>query len=273
MNALAGTRVLSEDRLFATLDATTRTVELDSNKEILLSDTVGFIRKLPHRLIESFKSTLDEVREADALVHVVDVTHPSFEDHMEVVDETLAEIEAEDLPSLIVFNKVDALEDAHLIRALKRDYPDASFVSALRGMGLETLKQDLLALIERDYVERVSYVPVTEPKTISAIHRLADVLDEEYVYAHGVPSASGDGYDQAGDRPQAVARLHYRAAPRNAERIEQMVQSFGPLRVVGQNGQPVSGDLLDGDGAATPPDAETVVLKAAPPPSESPSRL
>jgi len=271
MNALAGTRVLSEDRLFATLDATTRTVELDSNKEILLSDTVGFIRKLPHRLIESFKSTLDEVREADALVHVVDVTHPSFEDHMEVVDETLTEIEAEDLPSLIVFNKVDALEDAHLIRALKRDYPDASFVSALRGMGLETLKQDLLALIERDYVERVSYVPVTEPKTISAIHRLADVLDEEYVYAHGVPSASGDGYDQAGDRPQAVARLHYRAAPRNAERIEQMVQSFGPLRVVGQNGQPVSGDLLDGDGAATPPDAETVVLKAAPPPSESPS--
>ncbi|HHP7239809.1 GTPase HflX [Longibacter sp.] len=272
MNALADdTRVLAEDRLFATLDATTRTVELDSNKEILLSDTVGFIRKLPHRLIESFKSTLDEVREADALVHVVDVTHPRFEDHMDVVNETLQEIDADDVPTLIVFNKVDAQEDAHLIRALKRDYPDASFVSALRGMGLEALKEDLLALIERDYVERVSYVPVTEPKTISSIHRLADVLSEEYVYAQGIPTAHGDGSDGATfDSPQAVARMHYRAAPRNAERIERMVQSFGPLRVIGPDGDPLPQDATDENGDATgAPDVGAVVVEAVEPPPDA----
>jgi len=265
MNALAETHVLSEDRLFATLDATTRTVELDSNKEVLLSDTVGFIRKLPHRLIESFKSTLDEVREADALVHVVDVTHPSFEDHMEVVQSTLEEIDASDLPTLVVFNKVDALDDAHLLRALKRDYPDASFVSALRGMGLETLKDDLLGLIERDFVERVSYVPVTEPKAISSIHRLADVISEDYVYAQSMPAPSGDGSDEAAfDRPQAVARMHYRAAPRNAERIQQMVSAFGPLRVFAdeEEAAPQSAPSLHGDTDGATPDADAIVLDA-----------
>jgi len=201
----------------------------------------------------------------------VDVTHPRFEDHMDVVNETLHEIDADDVPTLIVFNKVDAQEDAHLIRALKRDYPDASFVSALRGMGLEALKDDLLALIERDYVERVSYVPVTEPKTISSIHRLADVLSEEYVYAQGIPTAHGDGSDGATfDSPQAVARMHYRAAPRNAERIERMVQSFGPLRVIGPDGDPLPQDAPDEAGnVAGAPDVGAVVVEAVEPPPDA----
>lgn len=237
MNALAGADVFAENRLFATLDATTRTIELDSNKEVLLSDTVGFIRKLPHRLIESFKSTLDEVRESDVLVHVVDVTHPRFEDQMAVVSETLRELDSHDKPTLTVFNKVDDLEDRNLLRALKKDYPDAAFVSALRGIGLESLKEDLLALIERDYVERVAYVPVTEPQAIARIYRLADVISEEYVYADDATGGDGAATASAtasGDAsvPQAVARMHYRAAKRNARRIDQMLSAFGPLHPI-----------------------------------------
>ena len=222
MNALADdAEVLAENQLFATLDATTRTATLDTNKEALLSDTVGFIRKLPHRLIESFKSTLDEVRQSDALMHVVDVTHPRFEDHVQVVRDTLRSLEAHDKPTLMVFNKVDALEDRNLLRALRREYPDAAFVSALRGIGIEDLKQDLLALIERDYVERVAYVPVTEPKAIARIYDLADVISEEYAYAD----------DDSG--PQAVARVEYRAAQRNDERILRMIAPFEDVRPSG----------------------------------------
>lgn len=222
MNALADEAdVLAENQLFATLDATTRTATLDTNKEVLLSDTVGFIRKLPHRLIESFKSTLDEVRHSDVLMHVVDVTHPGFEDHIQVVRETLQSLDARDKPTLVVFNKVDALDDRNLLRALRREHPDAAFVSALRGIGLEDLKHDLLALIEQDYVERVAYVPVTEPKAISRIHDLADVISEDYSYAEGKGG------------PQAIARMEYRAARRNDERILRMLAPFDDLRPSG----------------------------------------
>ncbi len=106
MNLLSKSEVFAENKLFATVDATVRKVVLN-NIPFLLSDTVGFIRKLPTRLIESFKSTLDEMREADLLVHVVDISHPSFEEHIEVVNKTLKEIEAGDKPVLLVFNKID----------------------------------------------------------------------------------------------------------------------------------------------------------------------
>jgi len=107
MNLLGKAEVFAENKLFATVDATTRKVVLDNRVPFLLSDTVGFIRKLPTKLIESFKSTLDEIREADLLIHVVDISHPAFEEHMEVVNETLREIGAADKPALLVFNKID----------------------------------------------------------------------------------------------------------------------------------------------------------------------
>lgn len=226
LNALADEDLFVEDRLFATLDATTRTVELDTNKEVLISDTVGFIRKLPHRLIESFKSTLDEVRESDALVHVVDVTHPNYEEHMRVVSETLGELDSRDKPTLVVFNKVDALEDRTLLRRLRREFPDAAFVSALRGIGLETLKEDLLSLIEQDYVERLAYIPVTEPEAIARVHRLADVISEDYMYAQ-----NGEV-----DASEPVARMHFRAAPRNDARLQDTLEPFGKLRPVVDDG-------------------------------------
>lgn len=235
LNALADEELLAEDRLFATLDATTRTVELDDNKEVLMSDTVGFIRKLPHRLIESFKSTLDEVRASDVLVHVVDVTHPNFREQTEVVGRTLKELESGDKPTLLVFNKIDALEDRGLLRALRDEYPEASFISALRGIGLEQLKKDLLALIEKDYVERVTYVPVSEPEAIAKIHRLADVVSEDYMYAE-----NGEyGKNGTGKTPQAVARMRFRAAPRNDARLRKTLEAFAELRPVVDDEVPV----------------------------------
>lgn len=107
LNAIAKTEILAENKLFATLDTTVRKVVVD-NLPFLLSDTVGFIRKLPHGLVESFKSTLDEVREADLLIHVVDISHPAFDDQINVVNETLKEINAADQPTIMVFNKIDA---------------------------------------------------------------------------------------------------------------------------------------------------------------------
>lgn len=109
MNALSKSEVFAENKLFATLDTTVRKVVID-NLPFLLTDTVGFIRKLPHQLVESFKSTLDEVRESDLLIHVVDVSHPNFEDHYKVVNETLAEIDKTDKPTIVVFNKIDAYQ-------------------------------------------------------------------------------------------------------------------------------------------------------------------
>ena len=265
LNALADEDLFAEDRLFATLDATTRTVELDPNKEVLMSDTVGFIRKLPHRLIESFKSTLDEVRESDVLLHVVDVTHRNYEEQMQVVAETLGDLEARDKPTLTVFNKIDALEDRTLLRRLRRNHPDAVFISALRGIGLETLKEALLALIQRDHVERLAYIPVSEPEAIARVHELADVIDEDYLYAKNGASdvslngealngealngealngealngkapngevLSGEVLNGGVDDAQAVARIHFRAAPRNDARLRKTLAPFSALRSV-----------------------------------------
>ncbi len=109
MNLMSKSEVFAENKLFATLDTTVRKVVIE-NLPFLLADTVGFIRKLPHQLVESFKSTLDEVREADVLMHVLDISHPNFEDHFEVVNETLAEIDDEEKPTIVVFNKIDAYQ-------------------------------------------------------------------------------------------------------------------------------------------------------------------
>ena len=138
MNAISKSEVFAENKLFATLDTTVRKVVID-NIPFLLSDTVGFIRKLPHDLVESFKSTLDEVREADILLHVVDVSHPSFEDHIHVVQETLKDIEAGDKPTFLIFNKIDAYEPA-INTDMELEEPDAQPVNAL-----EELKRSWMA--------------------------------------------------------------------------------------------------------------------------------
>lgn len=148
MNALSKSEVFAENKLFATLDTTVRKVVIE-NLPFLLSDTVGFIRKLPHQLVESFKSTLDEVRESDVLIHVVDISHPNFEDHYRVVNETLSEIDKEEKPTIVVFNKIDNYkyepqEEGDLEEKTARNY------------SLDELKQQWMARLNNNKVVFIS---------------------------------------------------------------------------------------------------------------------
>jgi GTP-binding protein HflX len=167
LNMLSKSDVLAEDKLFATLDSTVRKVVID-DIPFLLTDTVGFIRKLPHQLIECFKSTLDEITEADALIHVVDVSHPNFEDQIAVVNKTLEEIKAHKKPILLVFNKIDKLkeplrlpdeieegeEDIPYIERLKntwmaKENAPAIFISATQKTNVQELKDAVIALVKK----------------------------------------------------------------------------------------------------------------------------
>lgn len=171
----------AENRLFATLDTKTRRLELNINKLVLLSDTVGFIRKLPHTLVESFKSTLDEVLQADFLLHVIDVTHPGFEEQMQVVRDTLREIGVIHDNIIDVFNKIDALENPSLLRELSAKYPDAVFISAVRGLNMSLLKEMIGRQVARDYTERNISVHVSQYKLISYLYENTEVIDKRYV--------------------------------------------------------------------------------------------
>jgi GTP-binding protein HflX len=178
MNTLTETSVLAEDRLFATLDSTVRRLELE-NHELLLSDTVGFIRKLPHNLIESFKSTLDEVRESDVLLHVVDASSKMVDDYIEVVENTLDELDANSTKKILVFNKIDLLEPDRLIE-LKKEYPGAVYVSAYRGIGLNKLLERLESIIEEDYVKFAYNVPMSHYKAVAFLHDVARITREHF---------------------------------------------------------------------------------------------
>ncbi|GAA5523326.1 GTPase HflX [Aliifodinibius salicampi] len=180
MNTITNTEVLAEDRLFATLDSTVRRCEI-SEYEVLLSDTVGFIRKLPHDLIESFKSTLDEVREADILLHVVDASARMIDDYIEVVDDTLKDMEVtDDKKLLLVFNKIDAI-DPRKITELRRVYPDAVFISAERGIGIGKLEEQIQNLIEEDFVTETMRIPAAKYEGVAFLHREANILEKKYV--------------------------------------------------------------------------------------------
>ncbi|MFI5196385.1 MAG: GTPase HflX [Chitinophagales bacterium] len=174
MNVLSKADVFSENKLFATLDTTTRKVVYEQTP-FLLSDTVGFIRKLPHHLVESFKSTLDEVREADCLLHVVDISHPGYEDQMGVVNKTLQEIGAFDKPILTIFNKMDLYEqhvfDPWLDEEVKKDmltqletrwqqqtHNSAIFVSATERRNIDGLRNTILNRVKKLYRERYPYL-------------------------------------------------------------------------------------------------------------------
>lgn len=176
MNLLSKSDVFAENKLFATLDTTVRKVVI-GNLPFLLSDTVGFIRKLPHDLVESFKSTLDEVRESDLLVHIVDVSHPNFEDQIKVVDETLRELGSKEKPSLLIFNKIDVFsytikEEDDLSPVLKENYSLAElkkswmasdkhyktvFISAKTKENLEELKKLLYDEVKKIHVKRYPF--------------------------------------------------------------------------------------------------------------------
>lgn len=179
MNMLTHTGVLAEDRLFATLDSTIRKFTI-KQQEFLISDTVGFIRKLPHNLIESFKSTLDEIRDSDILLHVVDVTSSPVDDYIKVVQDTLREIKAESKPVILVFNKVDKMEDPAGIAGLKLDYPDAVWISAQKGIGLNRLEDEIIKVQRSISVKLTLKISVKDYKAVSFIHNVAEVIKENY---------------------------------------------------------------------------------------------
>jgi GTPase len=174
MNRLSKSDVLAEDKLFATLDTTVRKVVLEQ-VPFLLSDTVGFLRKLPHDLVECFKSTLDEVRESDILLHVVDLSHPSFEEQIVVVNETLASIKAGDKPTIVVFNKIDRLdpEERETLEKtwIARENAPAVFVAAGANINIDTLKSQILALVRQQYKDKYPHFKFAEVPDYEAMAR------------------------------------------------------------------------------------------------------
>jgi GTP-binding protein HflX len=178
-NALTDAGILEDAMLFSTLDTTTRALTLDNTQEILLTDTVGFIRKLPHHLVEAFKSTLEEAKYADIIIHVVDASNPQMDEQMYVVYDTLRQLGVEDRPVVTLFNKQDKLERPVRQRDFRAEYSIP--VSAKTGMGLEELKKALLEILRREqiYIERL--YDFSEAGKIQLIRSRGQLISEEYV--------------------------------------------------------------------------------------------
>ena len=179
LNALTGAGVLEEDQLFATLDPTTRVLDLPGKQQILLTDTVGFIRKLPHHLIEAFKSTLEEAKYADIILHVVDASNPRKETHMHVVYDTLKQLGVENKKVITLFNKQDLCLDKEQLRDFQADH--VLNISARTGEGLEDVKEILEQTLREGqvYIERL--YPYEQAGKISVIRKHGQVLQEEYL--------------------------------------------------------------------------------------------
>jgi GTP-binding protein HflX len=181
LNKLTGSSVLAEDKLFATLDPATRRLRLPTNQNVLLTDTVGFIRKLPHGLVEAFKATLEEVVQTDLLLHVVDVSHPLAEEQIQAVDAVLREIGAEGKLTLMVFNKIDQLNGNHNVlgRFLER-YPHGVAISAETGDGVPALLQELSSQLRpiREFME--FSVPHDKTGVIARLHEVGQVVERNY---------------------------------------------------------------------------------------------
>lgn len=178
LNRLTGAGVLEEDKLFATLDPTTRNLRLDSGQEILLTDTVGFIRKLPHHLIEAFRSTLEEAKYADLIIHVVDASNPQREKQMQIVYETLQNLGVTGKKVTTLFNKQDKLQQEEIVKDFKADY--TLKISAATGDGLEQVKEVLEEVLREDKQFLEGTFPYDLGGQISAIRKYGELLEEEY---------------------------------------------------------------------------------------------
>ena len=182
LRGLSGSRdVFVEDRLFATLDPLTRDVHLAESYHVLVTDTVGFIRKLPHNLVASFRATLEEVKEADLLLHVIDASHPTWEEQRLVVDQVLMELGALEKPVLHVFNKVDAVEHATLMALQQRVtnlLPNSIFVSTVTDDGLEPLRRALLTAVRDQRPVSTIRLPLSDGRLLADLHRNGEVLEQ-----------------------------------------------------------------------------------------------
>lgn len=180
MNALSGADVFIQDQLFATLDTTIRQVELNESHQILLSDTVGFVRKLPHDLVASFKSTLMEVVDSDLLLIVLDASSIYVSDHFSTITTVLEEIGAHDKRHLVVLNKIDMVENKEELDKLKQTFPDSIMISALDKLRLGELMSSIQTIMDENYETIEVDIPFSDGKTISEIQVDMDVLEREY---------------------------------------------------------------------------------------------
>ncbi len=180
LNLLTGAGVLAADKLFATLDPTTRSFVLPNKQRLLLTDTVGFLRNLPHTLIESFKATLEEVVEADLLIHVVDLSHPRVEEQMEAVDAVIKELGAYGKQTLMIFNKIDLLENRELVSVYREKFPSSVAISARIGTGLDQLVPALQGALSSWRLRARYRVPVSEAALLAEVHRIGHVLEVHY---------------------------------------------------------------------------------------------
>ena len=178
LNTLTGADVLEEDKLFATLDPTTRNLELESGQQVLMTDTVGFISKLPHHLIEAFKSTLEEAVYADIILHVVDASNPQMDMQMHIVYDTLKQLGAEDRPVITAFNKIDKCNDTSELRDFKADHTVR--ISAKHGNGLDELKCIIEKVLRESKIYLEKIFPYDEAGRISLIRKYGQLLSEEY---------------------------------------------------------------------------------------------
>src|SRR6266446_7007445 len=177
LNLLTGADLVAEDKLFATLDPTTRSFVLPNKQRVLLTDTVGFLRKLPHTLIESFKATLEEVHEADLLIHVVDLSHARVDEQMAAVDSVIKELDAFGKQTLIVFNKIDRLEDGELADAYMQRFPGSVAISARTGARVGELVQALQDALAQWRLRSRFRIPASESALVAEIHRVGHVLE------------------------------------------------------------------------------------------------
>src|SRR5690349_23547787 len=180
LNLLTGADVVAEDKLFATLDPTTRSFILPNKQRVLLADTVGFLRKLPHTLIESFKATLEEVHEADLLIHVVDLSHPRVDDQIVAVENVIKELNAFGKQTVIVFNKIDNLPNRELVDAYLKRFPGSVAISARTGEGVNNLVEALEETLSSWRLRSQFKIPASQSALIAEIHRVGHVLELKY---------------------------------------------------------------------------------------------
>ena len=183
LNSVSQASVFTEDKLFATLDPTIRRITLPNKQHLLLADTVGFVRKLPHQLIEAFKATLEETAHADFLVEVLDATSRRISEQHETTRDVLKELQIEDKPVITVINKIDLIEENYKIRRLQRAHPDAVFISTRTGEGLDELGKALSQELERTLIDMRLFIPHSQYEVTAYVYRTCQVDNVKYVNA------------------------------------------------------------------------------------------
>tara|TARA_B100000686_G_scaffold228059_1_gene235413 strand:- start:1551 stop:2849 length:1299 start_codon:yes stop_codon:yes gene_type:complete len=184
MNKLTGAGTLVENKLFATLDPTVRKIKKNFPYPVLLSDTVGLIKKLPHDLVASFKSTLDEVRNADLLIHVVDISHPEYKNQLQTTDDLLIQMEMDKVEVILVFNKIDSIEDIEILEKAHENYPSAVSISCKKNEGIDILRQKIIIQYEKRLSPYLLELEHSQASIISQIRKFALIVKEDYKEEH-----------------------------------------------------------------------------------------